>query len=75
MLDDDLGHALGDVDERLLSAALYYRNNGECPAVASSTARALKFMPDLKEGAQLQDTRTQTLLKNNRILMPSNGVK
>jgi hypothetical protein len=29
---DDLGHALGDTSERLLSTALSYRANGICPA-------------------------------------------
>jgi C-terminal processing protease CtpA/Prc len=31
-VDDDLGHALGDTSERLLSTALSYRANGVCPA-------------------------------------------
>ncbi|MYM69165.1 PDZ domain-containing protein [Pseudoduganella sp. FT55W] len=38
--DDDLGHALGDTSERLLSAALSYRANGVCPA-APLRARSL----------------------------------
>jgi hypothetical protein len=32
---DDLNHNLGDPNERLLSAALTYRNTGACPVVAS----------------------------------------
>lgn len=38
-LEDDFEHALGDADERLLSAALNYRANGTCPAPRSMAAR------------------------------------
>ncbi|MGI9025184.1 MAG: S41 family peptidase [Burkholderiaceae bacterium] len=33
---DDFAHALGDVNEGRLAAAIAYRNTGACPAVASS---------------------------------------
>lgn len=35
-LEDDFDHALGSEDERLVSAALYFRDNNSCPTNASS---------------------------------------
>tara|TARA_R110002126_G_scaffold34754_7_gene107391 strand:- start:4508 stop:6079 length:1572 start_codon:yes stop_codon:yes gene_type:complete len=70
VLEDDLGHALGDTNERLLSAALFYRNNNSCPATASALARAPARESFVDPGFMLQDTRNQNVLKNNRILTP-----
>ncbi|MGI2170384.1 S41 family peptidase [Shewanella sp. MF05960] len=70
MLDDDLTHALGDSNERLLSAALYYRDNNSCPATATAVARAPVKNTFIDPGFMLQDTRNQNVLLNNRILMP-----
>lgn len=42
---DDFTHALGNEDEALLSAALYYAQNGQCPAIeapASASSERLK---------------------------------
>jgi hypothetical protein len=57
---DDLGHALGDTAERLLSTALSYRANGMCPAqpamnrarsaTATAASGAMKLVrPQAKE--------------------------
>ncbi|MCL1057237.1 S41 family peptidase [Shewanella gelidimarina] len=73
MLDDDLGHALGDTDERLLSAALYYRNNERCPAVAASVARSQAANEFIDEGFMLKDERNQSFLQNNRIIIDMKG--
>ncbi|GGP64355.1 S41 family peptidase [Shewanella saliphila] len=70
MLDDDLTHALGDSDETLLSAALYYRDNNSCPATATAIARAPAKNTFIDPGFMLQDTRNQNVLINNRILTP-----
>ncbi|WP_445775670.1 S41 family peptidase [Shewanella sp.] len=70
MLDDDLTHALGDSNERLLSAALYYRDNNRCPVTATAIARAPVKNTFIDPGFMLQDTRNQNVLLNNRILMP-----
>ncbi|BAJ01086.1 S41 family peptidase [Shewanella violacea] len=67
-LSDDFGHALGDTDERLLSAALYYRDNDMCPVVASGMAKVRAAIPFLDTGFIIQDTRNQNVLFNNRIL-------
>ncbi|GGB72087.1 peptidase [Shewanella inventionis] len=69
-LDDDLTHALGDTDETLLSAALYYRDNNSCPATATAIARAPAKTTFIDPGFMLQDTRNQNVLQNNRILTP-----
>jgi C-terminal processing protease CtpA/Prc len=70
MLADDLGHALGDTDETLLSAALYYRDNNSCPAAATAIARAPVKNTFVDPGFMLQDVRNQNVLLNNRILTP-----
>jgi len=70
-LSDDLNHALGDADERLLSAALYYRTNGRCPTIASRVAKAKPRTQVIDPGFTLEDTRTQNVLLNNRVLTQS----
>lgn len=72
-LTDDLNHALGDPDERLLSAALYYRDNQRCPAVAASVSRVSAANDFVDEGFMLKDDRKQTLWMNNRILSDMQG--
>lgn len=67
-LNDDLEHSLGDENERLLSAALYYRDNSSCPAIAASVAKAPAKPQFIDEGYILEDTRMQNALLNNRIL-------
>jgi len=70
VLADDLGHPLGDPNERLLSAALFYRDNNRCPATATAIARAPTHNTFVDLGFMLQDRRNQNVLKNNRILTP-----
>ena len=72
-LTDDLNHALGDPDERLLSAALYYRDNQRCPAVAASVSRTSAANDFVDEGFMLKDNRKQTLWQNSRILSDMQG--
>jgi hypothetical protein len=67
-LSDDLNHALGDTNERLLSAALYYRDNNQCPALTSSAAKVSAAPTMMDKGFMLKDDRHSTLLKNNRIM-------
>ncbi|MCG9696090.1 S41 family peptidase [Shewanella sp. Isolate11] len=67
-LSDDFEHALGDPNERLLSAALYYRDNASCPAGTRSIAKMPTQTQFVDQGFILQDTRMQTVLKNSRIL-------
>ncbi len=67
-LSDDFNHRLGDPSERLLSAALYYRENNRCPTTSTSMARRMIQPQFIDEGFILQDTRMQNKVKNNRIL-------
>ncbi|MBO1896312.1 peptidase [Shewanella sp. BF02_Schw] len=67
-LSDDLNHALGDTNERLLSAALYYRDNNQCPELTSSAAKVSAAPTMMDKGFMLKDDRHSTLLKNNRIM-------
>jgi hypothetical protein len=67
-LNDDLEHSLGDENERLLSAALYYRDNNSCPTIVASVAKAPAKPQFIDEGYILEDTRMQNTLLNNRIL-------
>ncbi|WOT04708.1 S41 family peptidase [Shewanella youngdeokensis] len=73
MLDDDLFHALGDTDERLLSAALYYRTNARCPATVASMAKVAATSEFIDDGYILKDPRNQTVIKNNRIITDIKG--
>lgn len=70
-LSDDFNHALGDTDERLLNAALYYRANDRCPTLLSKAAKAKPKTQFIDTGFILEDTRTQNVLLNNRILTQS----
>ncbi|MCE9678118.1 S41 family peptidase [Shewanella sp. AS1] len=67
-LADDYSHALGDPNERLLSAALYYRDNNACPAVTTSVAKMPSKPQFIDKGFMLEDLRMQSQLFNNRIL-------
>ncbi|MBR9728421.1 S41 family peptidase [Shewanella intestini] len=68
-LEDDLSHGLGDPNERLLSAALYYRDNNTCPVNAQAKTFNTHVAPGfVDEGFILKDTRMQNVLFNNRIL-------
>ncbi|WP_428617784.1 S41 family peptidase [Shewanella sp.] len=65
---DDFNHALGDQNEGLLSAALYYRDSNFCPAQVASAARSQVKPGFIDTGYILEDTRKQNLLLNSRIL-------
>ncbi|WP_299787307.1 S41 family peptidase [uncultured Shewanella sp.] len=67
-LSDDFNHALGDTDERLLNAALYYRANGQCPITVSNMAKARPRSQVIDPGFVIEDSRKQNVLLNNRIL-------
>lgn len=41
-LEDDFNHALGDEDEALLSAALYFSENDSCPSVSAMSNNSMK---------------------------------
>jgi len=70
-LSDDFNHALGDTDERLLNAALYYRANDRCPTLLGKAAKAKPRAQFIDTGFILEDTRSQNVLLNNRILTQS----
>ncbi|ABV37891.1 peptidase S41 [Shewanella sediminis HAW-EB3] len=70
-LSDDFNHALGDTDERLLNAALYYRANDRCPTLLGKAAKAKPRAQFIDTGFILEDTRSQNVLHNNRILTQS----
>ncbi len=42
---DDLSYALGDLSEPMLNTALFYRDNGECPPVATAQAKTGQSKP------------------------------
>ncbi|GAA4898923.1 S41 family peptidase [Ferrimonas pelagia] len=67
---DDLGHALGDVNEGMFSAALAYRQTGTCPLAVSGkvASPAAAAVPFVDEGFMLEDTRPQSQARGNRIL-------
>ncbi len=69
LVGDDFTHALGDAEEAMLSAALYYRDNSQCPMVAAaSVAKAPAINGLVDESLLLQDTRKQSIVRSNRIL-------
>ncbi len=43
---DDLGHAFGDVNERLLKTALAYQTSGSCPASSMTQATSALYAPE-----------------------------
>ena len=43
-VSDDYAHALGDLNEGMLSAALQYRSSGICPAPARAQSRVLELV-------------------------------
>lgn len=65
---DDFSKPLGDKNEAMLSAALYYRDNNRCPAVSASMAKSAPKPQFIDHGFTLEDTRMQNVLLNNRIL-------
>ncbi len=68
VLNDDFSQPLGNINERLLSAALYYRDNNRCPALStSSMGRVAAQAPFIDKGFTLEDTRVQSKLRNNRV--------
>lgn len=67
-IGDDFSKPLGDVNEAMLSAALFYRDNNRCPAVSAAMAKSAPKPQFIDQGFMLQDTRMQNILLNNRIL-------
>ena len=63
---DDLTKPLGDINERMLSTALYYAENDSCPvSVQSNNARGV-YKTELM--FKVEDRRNSTRLMNNRIM-------
>lgn len=67
---DDLTHSLGDPDEGLLSAALFYREQGFCPITAefNNSYQQTFTIPMIDAGYILEDTRVNSKLLNSKIL-------
>lgn len=65
-LMDDFSHPLGDNNERLLSAALYYRDNQRCPMTTTSFSEVSRDTGFIDKGFMLKDNRKQTLWQQNR---------
>jgi C-terminal processing protease CtpA/Prc len=66
---DDLTHALGDEQEGMLSTALYYLENSQCPVLAEEQEKA-KGTPKQVIDYQfsIEDKRVRTQFSRNRIL-------
>ncbi|QLE86286.1 peptidase [Shewanella sp. Scap07] len=66
---DDLTHDFGDTNEGMLSAALYYRDNGQCPiSIASSAPQLSNTVQSIDTSLKIEDTRQQNFWKSNRIV-------
>lgn len=68
-VDDDLTNALGDHQEGMLSAAMYYLENGQCPEIVETESMA-KGAPKQVIDYQfsLEDKRPSSQFSQNRIL-------
>ncbi|WP_394200539.1 S41 family peptidase [Shewanella waksmanii] len=66
---DDLTHDFGDTEEAMLSAALYYRDNNQCPVSIAASARQLgATVQSIDTSMTLTDHRQQNFWKSNRIV-------
>lgn len=71
LVDDDLAHSLGNEQEGMLAAALYYRDNGQCPPISSAQGLAkINAVPAqiMASDYQVKDTRARSQFFNNRIV-------
>lgn len=68
-VEDDYQHQLGDIDEGMLNAALNYREDSSCPAIAfrTTSAKPLKEMLPTKSNDLLSDDRVRNTLLLKRI--------
>ena len=53
LVDDFLGKKLGDRDENLLGAALYYVENGNCPNKATNALQKMESPEGLRDGKRM----------------------
>ena len=68
-VNDDLAHALGDTDEGMLSAAVYYLENGRCPELPAGIQKAPAYRDYLLDSEfKVEDTRPQGRFRSNRIM-------
>ncbi|WP_028773987.1 S41 family peptidase [Shewanella waksmanii] len=66
---DDLTHDFGDTNEGMLSAALYYRDNGQCPiSIASRSPQLSSTVQSIDTSLKIEDARQQNFWKHNRIV-------
>jgi carboxyl-terminal processing protease len=71
VVGDDFDHLLGDSNEAMLSAALSYRSQGSCPAIAGNKSFKMPAMiTDKEEGLAIRDSRKRTLILHNRLVSP-----
>lgn len=83
-LPDDFSQQLGDVNERLLNAAIFYARNGSCPEVsAAAGGKAGFFLTDSKtrndanaaDQLRLLDPRYQDILFNSKLITEIKSVE
>lgn len=76
-LPDDFSQQLGDPNERLLNAAIYYAQNGSCPTVSGAAGGAggllwpaVETRIDANAAGQIRllDPRYQDILFNNKLV-------
>lgn len=66
---DDLTHDFGDTNEGMLSAALYYRDNGQCPiSIVSRAPQLNSTVQSIDTSMKIEDARQQNFWKSNRIV-------
>lgn len=83
-LPDDFSKQLGDPEERLLNAAVYYARNGSCPALSGAVAEAYGMALSQNQSAldadteikiRLLDPRHQDIWFNNKIITEIKSVE
>ncbi|MGL1957037.1 MAG: S41 family peptidase [Colwellia sp.] len=70
-VNDDLSHALGSTDEKLLATALNYRESLTCPTPETSVATASSYKGNL--GVEITPPLHMQLLRNNAFITDLRG--
>jgi len=65
---DDLTKPLGDPQEGMLSTAMHYLENGQCPTMMSAQIKAYTVNSKIEPGFAVQDKRARSQFSANRIL-------
>jgi len=78
-LPDDIDNELGDEDEALLSAALFYRDNNSCPVASGGSTKtaqqkataSISYDPEMAMTLPEEKPGAAILLNNRDVSMPS----